>query len=198
MLPHQPKELLHRKKNEIMGTRGTRPNPSNDAINEPELIVDVDNVITAARNNGYIANCKTDIESIVKDHGIEILIKPMDSAQSGYLTYANDRWVMGINEKHHPKRRRFTMAHEFAHYYLHKDASHSFEDATFFRNENLTSIEYAANDFASKLLMPEEDVRACIAGGTNELSALANQFDVSIDAMRNRIKNLGYKTTNDE
>lgn len=182
-----------------MGIRGSRPNPSRQIVSEPELIVDVAGVIAAAKEKGFIANCTTDIESIVKDHNIDIVLADdMSSAQSGSLSYNNGKWIMRINQKHHPKRRRFTMAHEFAHYYLHKEATTSFEDTTFFRNEKMNSIEYAANDFASKLLMPEEDVKNCIASGISNLSVLASRFDVSIDAMRNRITNLGYKLQNNE
>lgn len=181
-----------------MGVRGSRPNPSRQVVSEPELIVDVAGVIAAAREKGYIANCTTNIEAIVKDHNIDIILEDMNSAQSGTLSYNNGKWTMRINQKHHPKRRRFTMAHEFAHYYLHREATPYFEDTTFFRNDNTSSIEFAANDFASKLLMPENDVKTCIADGTSNLSELANRFDVSIDAMRNRIMNLGYKLQNNE
>jgi Zn-dependent peptidase ImmA (M78 family) len=181
-----------------MGVRGSRPNPSRPVVSEPELIVDVVGVIASARQKGYIANCNTKIEEIVKDHNIDIVMEDMNSAQSGSLSYNNGKWVMRINQKHHPKRRRFTMAHEFAHYYLHREATPYFEDTTFFRNDNTSSIEFAANDFASKLLMPEEDVKKCISEGTSNLSDLANKFEVSIDAMRNRITNLGYKLQNNE
>ena len=178
-----------------MGTRGIRPNRANNIGDEPSLIVDVKTIIEKAKKDGYISNNVTNIKSIIENEGVDIkYCDDMPSSMSGKLEYTNDKWTISVNNNHHPNRRRFTMAHELAHYFLHRDSSASFEDTTFFRDDSYTPIEYAANSFASQLLMPEEDVRKCINSGVKSLNTLAGNFNVSVDAMKNRIKSLGYKT----
>lgn len=178
-----------------MGTRGIRPNAAKNIEDEPMLIVDVNSIIDKAKKDGYIKDNVTNIKSIIENEGVSVkFCDDMPSSMSGKLECLNGVWIISINNNHHPNRRRFTMAHELAHYFLHKGSSASFEDTTFFRDDSSSPIEYAANDFASKLLMPEVDVRSCIDNGVKSLNDLADTFKVSIDAMKNRIKSLGYKT----
>lgn len=176
-----------------MGIRGVRTNKISQDMVEPPLIVGIEDIISDAKAKGFIRDNTTDIIAIVQNADIQVVYEEMSPAQSGYLKLINNKWVIGVNKNHHINRQRFTIAHEFAHYYLHRNATASFEDLTFFRNENTSAIEYAANDFAGKLLMPEEDVRNLISAGYTNLAKLAATFNVSIDAMRYRVINLGYK-----
>lgn len=178
-----------------MGTRGIRPSVAKKLQDEPALILDVDSIIEKAKQDGYIKDNVTNIKSIIESEGVDIsYCDDMPSYMSGKLECLNGKWVISVNNNHHPNRKKFTMAHELAHYFLHKDSSASFQDTTFFRDDSSSPIEYAANDFASKLLMPEDDVRNCITNGVKSLNELASIFKVSVDAMKNRIKSLGYKT----
>ncbi len=177
-----------------MGVRGIRP-PRTKTNDEPQLIVGVNDIIASAKTDGHIANNVTDIKAIINAKGIEIKYsKDMPPSESGRLEKIGDKWTITVNDNHHPNRQKFTMAHELAHYVLHRDSSSAFQDTTFFRDEAYTPIEFAANEFASQLLMPEEYVRSCINDGTKSIRGLAEAFEVSIDAMKNRIKSLGYKT----
>lgn len=179
-----------------MGTRGTRPQKIGQKSDEPQLIVDVNDIITYARKNGFIVNYVTNVEGIINStEGVDVeYIDNLPSSVSGKLEHKNNKWVVIVNKLHHPNRQRFTMAHELAHYYLHRDSSDKFADTTFFRDDAYTPIEYVANDFASQLLMPEDSVRQCIGSGITSLNQVAELFQVSVDAMRNRIKSLGYNT----
>ncbi len=65
-------------------------------------------------------------------------------------------------------RKRFTLAHELGHYFLHKDKIDGIhQDTVLFRdsNEDKLGIEYAANDFASELLLPTETFIQAIKNG---------------------------------
>ena len=62
----------------------------------------------------------------------------------------------------------------------------------------MSDIEYRANEFASKLLMPEDSVRKAIAEGIRNLGMLAERFDVSSPAMKIRVQDLGYKLKQNE
>ena len=81
---------------------------------------------------------------------------------------------------------------------LHRNKLQSFTDEVFFRKENKNDNEYKANEFASKLLMPEDSVRKAIAEGVRNLGVLAERFEVSSPAMKLRVQELGYKLKQNE
>jgi Zn-dependent peptidase ImmA (M78 family) len=178
-----------------MGVRGRRIVTD---VTEPTLLGNIDSIIENARQSGFIVGNKVDIVSIIKDQGIEIRYEDLPSNKSGFLRKENSKWIIGVNRNHHVHRQRYTLAHEFAHYCLHKSESNSFEDEVFFRDDKQTSIEYATNLFAAKLLMPEDGIIKAIEDGNNTLSALAKMFDLSILAIKNRVLGLGYKIESDE
>lgn len=102
-----------------------------------------------------------------------------------------------------PNRKRFTVAHEIAHYLLHfrdQDVEHV-DDADSFRTvADPTSEwtperrrEWEANYFAAALLMPERAVREAVARKLS-LSTLADYFQVSDRAMAIRLADLGLET----
>ena len=83
--------------------------------------------------------------------------------------------------------------HELGHYFLHKGTGDTaFSDEVFYRIENSSSIEYAANEFAARLLIPENRLTEKLTQGMIDLRELAEEFEVSIAAMEYRVKSLGY------
>ena len=65
----------------------------------------------------------------------------------------------------------------------------------FFRGLSNNNIERTANDFASRLLMPEDKVRDLIVNrNIRNVGELANLLGVSAAAMQYRVKQLGFKT----
>ena len=179
-----------------MGSIGTRRNITTPA-QEPKLWGDVDAIVKDLSAQGFINGSVVDIEKIIKSKGVGIVYDDtLDSSTSGYLRKTNGNWVIGVNKKHHPKRRRFTLAHEFGHFILHKNEDMVFEDEVLFRDENLTAIEYAANRFAAELLMPQDLFVSSIKKGETSLEDLAEQFEVSTLAVKNRVLTLGYNLKN--
>jgi Zn-dependent peptidase ImmA (M78 family) len=178
-----------------MGVKGRR---IITGIEEPTLLGDIDSIINDARTRGFISDYLVNIEAIIKSFDIAILKEDLPSTISGYLKKFGDKWTIGINKNHHIRRQRFTLAHEFAHFCLHRSDNGFFEDTIFFRDENLTSIEYAANTFAANLLMPEEAVRNLIRSGIVTIKDLSEKFNISTLAMKNRVISLGYKIKDDE
>lgn len=177
-----------------MGSIGRRPQ-INNIKEEPSLLGDVNDIIRLLKEKELINDCKVNIEGLIKDRGVNLIYDDtLSSNQSGYLRKIDNGWVIGVNKRHNTKRQRFTLAHEFAHFVLHKDdGNNSFEDEIFFRDDNLTSIEYAANEFAAAILMPQNLVEECINNDISDIEELANKFDVSVIAMKNRVVSLGYK-----
>ena len=53
-------------------------------------------------------------------------------------------------------------------------------------------MEYMADQFAARLLMPETDIKALLSEGIKTVKEMAAKFDVSLDAMKYRLEELGY------
>lgn len=85
-------------------------------------------------------------------------------------------------------RKRFTIAHEFGHYLLHRHLQDSFScggDAIATGDDDARDIEAEADTFASTLLMPLDDFRRQIEGesiGFDLLGHCADHYGVSLTA----------------
>jgi|LNAP01.1.fsa_nt_gb hypothetical protein len=98
-------------------------------------------------------------------------------------------WMIGVNEDVESEGRiRFTIAHEFGHYMLHRERQSSFNCS----NQDMHSwdphgrdIEVEADTFASYLLMPLNDFRAQVDGHPFSMDLLrhcADRYGVSVTA----------------
>jgi Zn-dependent peptidase ImmA (M78 family) len=93
-----------------------------------------------------------------------------------------------------PGRRRFTLAHELGHWYLHATHQPGERYERFCRGPDLKSTrskEGEANEFASALLMPEQLLGATAENLQMNIPLLAKRFDVSVPAMRVRLLTSG-------
>jgi hypothetical protein len=99
------------------------------------------------------------------------------------------RWGIYYNLKSSPPRWRFTIAHEFGHYVLHRkkypEGIRCDEAAVDGRNG--VEIEREANDFAATLLMPLDVFRRQVSPKDrpdfDQLSSCATRYDVSLAAV---------------
>lgn len=158
------------------------------------------------------------IEALIRVHGLE-LNKNADLEEGvlGELRYENGNFKVSVKRTDHYYRKRFTMAHEFAHFILHKDliSGDVIRDFDPEISEGVAAInrevgvtndqEYEANVYAAKLLMPEELVvqyardRGIFVNGKidqidqDALQEIATAFQVSKAAMEIRINGLKDK-----
>ncbi|WP_426235803.1 ImmA/IrrE family metallo-endopeptidase [Pararhizobium sp. DWP1-1-3] len=90
-----------------------------------------------------------------------------------------------VNKTHSKKRKRFTIAHEVAHFVLHEDliGDGIFDDALY-RSGLSNKVEQQANGLAADILMPWQVIQANMDKSTEEL---AEMFDVSNAAMTARL-----------
>lgn len=151
------------------------------------------NTATAARDAFRLAegrNLRTrplDVEGLATSIGLKISLENLPNDISGYLKKKDGYWVLGVNSLHHPNRRRFTIAHELGHYFLHRHLG-NFEDKAIFRREQqYNPREYEANEFAARLLMPEDDFLLIKQKYGNDTSSIAKEFGVSELATQFRI-----------
>lgn len=101
-------------------------------------------------------------------------------SSSGYAVY--------VNGKHPSVRKRFTIAHELAHYIYHKDliGDGIFDDALY-RSGLSNGQEAMANSLAADILMPLHLINSEIENGCTAIEDLARKFDVSQAAMAIRL-----------
>jgi hypothetical protein len=125
------------------------------------------------------------VESIAEDYlGLSLRVAHMPV--SGLLLVSRRQlWTHGDEP---PERRRFTIAHEIAHWVCHRHGVPSrceLDAGTAARDPR----EREANTFAAELLMPAGAVRDAHAAGLQRV-ALARRFAVSELAMAWRLYNL--------
>ncbi|SIT32134.1 protein of unknown function [Thalassospira xiamenensis M-5 = DSM 17429] len=151
------------------------------------------------------SSAPVNIEQMIRDLGIELdkeaKLSPEISGQIEMLE--NDTYKISANGDHHYYRRRFTMAHELAHYILHRDLiGRGLDDnqmyrstvaGNFYNPRVQPSHEIEANQLAADLLVPGKVLRKLWESGERNLEKLAKQFQVSKSAMEIRLKTLNLK-----
>lgn len=101
-------------------------------------------------------------------------------------------FTIHINAEDNPRRQRFTIAHEIAHYVLHRDLiGDGITDDALYRSPLGEWYERQANKMAADILMPPQLLRSLYRRGMVALAQLAGAFDVSVDAMRIRLEEIG-------
>lgn len=148
-----------------------------------------------------------DVERVARHLGLKIAYAELGQDVSGLLISKGATSVIAVQAADAPNRKRFTIAHEIAHFHLrhqfepgehvHVDHGHAItpRNSRSSTGEDLKEIE--ANQFAACLLMPSRLVEARIkALRTTSLrdfhvTLLANEFQVSEQAMTIRLTALG-------
>lgn len=139
--------------------------------------------------NGY--SHPIDVRQVANKLGIIIVEDVhMDKELSGKLEKMGGKWYIYVNAFHNEKRKRFTIAHEIAHYILHADETAVFKDVSFFRSPDTNEQESQANALAAEILMPEHAFIQEIERGNNTILGLAETFGVSGIACEYRAKTL--------
>ncbi len=114
----------------------------------------------------YQRNPPVDLDSIARDLGIKVYKRPLGKAIAGQIM--RDRISGGpsgfsiwVNSEEHPNRQRFTLAHEIAHFILHRDLIETgIVDDTMYRSSLSNYYEVQANRLAADILMPVRLVKA--------------------------------------
>ncbi|MCU8090737.1 ImmA/IrrE family metallo-endopeptidase [Shewanella sp. SM20] len=152
-------------------------------------------ILSLARSHG-LSTSPLDLTALCQMLGIGISYLPLDNNLSGRLIHDGSRWVINVNALHHVRRQRFTIAHELAHYFLHRDSQDNYEDLTFHRGKCYTQKELEADNFAGALLMPKDKLIEFVNENSNKLDEIAEYFGTSSIAVKKRadvIRNKSYE-----
>lgn len=142
------------------------------------------------------------IRDVARRAGVRVLDFDLPPEHSGMLIRKNGRTVIVVNGAHHPRRQRFSIAHELGHLCIHGDSGKE----VFHRHElhrPNTDPESQANYFAAEVLMPKQLVSEAAASLNVDMLTdrsvlrLARMFDVSIAAMTIRLQRLGFLEADD-
>jgi Zn-dependent peptidase ImmA (M78 family) len=137
------------------------------------------------------------VDKIAEMLRLSVRYSPSADAVSGALIRKGKELIIGVNSYQHPNRQRFTIAHEIAHFVMHKGWQlHVDEDFCINRDGSNNREEIEANRFAAELLMPVELIEVDVSRfhiiDEAVVSVLAGRYKVSTQAMQIRLTNLGY------
>lgn len=112
-----------------------------------------------------------------------------DLDASGRSGWIRGRWLIELNAVDHPRRRRFSLAHELKHVLDHTSVDRLYGPLT--TPAARRRAEQLCDYFAACLLMPRIWVKQAWVAGIQDTTELAQFFDVSTAAMRVRLSQLG-------
>lgn len=132
-----------------------------------------------------------DLASIMEDNGI--VIAPLDLGDmDGLSTYSAEYHIpiLYVNRNRSADRIRNTLAHEDCHYVCH------FGKKITTNNED-RDIEQEANEFASELLMPENEIKPQLVGlNMEKLGDLKRYWKVSMQSILVKARSMEVITEN--
>lgn len=145
----------------------------------------------------YMSTYPVKLGQLAKDLGVAIKISSMGTGISGQITREDNRYVIRVNRNEARERQRFTIAHELAHYLLHRSVIDSspdgITDTVLYRSGAPERIEYEANRLAAEIVMPisliQRELREKFGGMITDatIERLASKFEVSKAAMEIRL-----------
>jgi uncharacterized protein DUF955 len=142
-------------------------------------------------------NAPIKLSDIAKRLGLTVLSATLPVGISGEIRPAlgEGNFTIKVNRHDDHRRQRFTVAHELAHFLLHRQyIGNGLSDDVLYRSSLSDAKEAQANRLAADILMPMQLVKALeenarTSGVINIVSHLASAFEVSETAMQIRMDN---------
>lgn len=133
---------------------------------------------------------------IARQLGVKVLISTLPRGTSGQIGQEDGEFVIRINRHEAKHRQRFTLAHELAHFLLHRDrivSDGGWSENVLLRSGQPASIEYEANRLASDLVIPSGQLAEALKDYTGPITSeviedLARRFGVSTAAMEIKLQ----------
>jgi len=143
------------------------------------------------------------IKNKIKEFGIKLIMSTeLKDKENGYIEYNKDtkEFSIIINDNHNIKRQNFTMAHELAHYVLHRDIviqrGQLDKDSSRQCSDEEKLLEREANIWGANVLMPLQAIKDIIflknldKNNPEHIKQIADRLGVSELALRLQIRNL--------
>lgn len=144
----------------------------------------------------HLLDAPVKLGAVARELGISVKLSTLNPGESGNISKVEDQYVIRINRYESRERQRFTLAHEIAHFLLHRDIIDSTEggitDNVLYRSGAPEQAEYEANRLAADLVMPKELIRPRLRQlgvpiSEEVIEYMAEAFQVSKAAMEIRL-----------
>lgn len=158
----------------------------------------IERAIGSASADGYV-----DVIELANSYEIDVYSDELGDERNAFIRYEGDgKFSITTNENQSRQRQRFSIAHELAHFALHRDAIIEKEVVDRDSKASLSpEEESAADDLAAQILMPEELVQGFVDQKhldqkqglqKEDIETIAEKFNVSVLVAILRMRNLGY------
>jgi hypothetical protein len=143
----------------------------------------------------YQLQAPVDVVAIASDLGLNVWAMDLPESVSGKIFRdpvnggASTGFSIAVNGAHSFVRQRFTVAHEIAHFILHRQKLESGDlvDDSMYRSGLSSKEETAANRMAADILMPFALIRSLVNAGIRDPQSLASKLQVSLPAIKIRL-----------
>lgn len=141
----------------------------------------------------YMRHAPVDVEKLAHALGMVVRRELRHDDQSGRIECEANGGpcIITVNATHPESRQRFTIAHEIAHFILHRDAiGDGIVDDGMYRSGKPEKLERQANQYAAEILMPWKLVIDKYRAGKTTPAELAREFKVSAAVAEIRLREL--------
>ena len=151
---------------------------------------------TEVLRDNYVLSPPVNPYELAKNYGLEVLEVDFGNEKfkdvAGYIDLETEK--IFVNKNDSKNRKKFTVAHELGHYFLHRERMKEDPNiAVLYRiplgTLNKDPIEKEANCFAANLLVPEGLLKEKM-DQNEDVNFLADVFKVSRDLIGFRIENV--------
>lgn len=152
----------------------------------------VERILEFIDRGSLVEGDAVDIEKLIRTSDeLELEFADMGDLDAS-IRKSGNKYIITVNSKHSKKRQRFSMAHEYAHYQLHRSHLESLAEGEkiMHRSSARDSREYQANSLAADLLMPRSKFLSVAGRMNNSASRISDAFNVSLEAVRVRASQL--------
>ncbi len=148
-------------------------------------------------NSMYESCGEIDIVKLCSLSGIEVYGDDQTEINAKISADSKENFEITYNATHSLNRIRFSIAHELAHFFLHKDDV--IKNKTLYRKEDSSVQEKEADSLAEEILMPQKAVMDFMGKFSKEnlgeevVTLVAKKFQVSVIVAIVRLRNLKFK-----
>lgn len=156
--------------------------------------------------NYFKSTAPVDVEGLALALQLKVERQNLSDEICGMIKKKDDKYIIIVNQNHALTRQRFTIAHEIGHFIYHRaKIGDGIVDNRLYRqvsyngiinNEIYARDEQQTNNFAANLLMPAHLIDSIKNehGGNYDANKLAEKLNVSTQAIKIRLDNLGLSS----
>jgi Zn-dependent peptidase ImmA (M78 family) len=145
--------------------------------------------------NKYVRTAPVNVVALANELGVKVWeSQNLPSDKSGKifkdpLNGGSSGFSIVVNARESSTRKRFTVAHELAHFLLHRRQLERGQlvDDTMYRSDLTNAEEAEANKLAAEILMPRPLIKELVRSGLKDPESLAERLGVSIPAIKVRL-----------